>query len=247
MNRLMRMTRVVTVASLVLAGEAFASDNLAHAPQAPAVAYEFCYAFGSARDGSAMTYYTGVFQGPLNNQAEVQTAFRGFVADKYGSRPDPRSGDRDITCVSPSPSAEAAAQQASNTYVANMRKGGGKVVETGWKYDSPDARAGAGETDGTATAANESPRLYEICRAISATKPMNGKYTAYLSGVMVRRQANEAEYQSAFAAFIAAKFGEQAGAECGSANNEAEAQRMIDVTWQDNPAHQNYVKTGWTY
>ena len=213
----------------------------------PSAEYEFCYAFGSARDGSATTYYTGVFQATAQELADVQKAFRRFLADKQGSQPDPRSGDRDVTCVAPSPSAEAAAQQVSNAYAANMRRGGGKVVETGWQYAAAPA-GGAGEAGDVTPAGQKSPPvLYEVCRAITATHPMGGKYTTYLSGVMVRAQVNDLDYAAAFAAFVAAKYGEKAGPECGAANSEADAQRLIDVTWQDAPWIQNYVKTGWTY
>lgn len=91
------------------------------------------------------------------------------------------------------------------------------------------------------------PVLYEVCRAVSGTKLTEGKYTTYLSGVMVRAQINDEVYAAAFAKFVAAKYGDNAGPECGAAGSEAEAQRIIDVTWQDNPWHQYYVKTDWTY
>ena len=133
MNRIVRIVQIAIVVSLAFAGDASASDAIASGPVKPAISFIFCYAFGSARDGGATTYYTGVFEVNMKELAVVQNGFRKFLADKYGSQPDPRSGDRDITCVGPSPSSAEAAQQQMNTYVGNMRRGGGKVVESGWQ------------------------------------------------------------------------------------------------------------------
>lgn len=106
----------------------------------------------------------------------------------------------------------------------------------------------ASDKNASAPAEQRGPTvLYEVCRAVTATQPMGGKYTTYLSGVMVRAQVNDQDYAAAFAAFVAAKYGERAGPECGAANSAAEAQRILDVTWQDTPWYQNYVKTGWKY
>jgi hypothetical protein len=126
------------VASIVLAGDAFSSDEIASGQSAPNTVPTFCYAFGSAQDGSATTYYTGVFQATASDLNGAQTAFRQFLASKYGSQPDARAGDRDITCtMMPSQTPDATTQQQLETYAANMRRGGGKVVESGWQYTAP--------------------------------------------------------------------------------------------------------------
>ena len=143
MNRRMPIARVTIAVTIALASHTWAGESPAFAPGAPIAAYEFCYAFGSAPDGGPTTYYTGVFQANPNDVNEVHKAFRAFLADKYGSQPDPRAGERDMTCVQPSPSSAAAAQQQSDVYAGNMRRGGGNVVETGWQFVAAPAPASA--------------------------------------------------------------------------------------------------------
>jgi hypothetical protein len=166
MNQSMWIVRVAMITSVVLANDALSGESPPYAPAGPPVpVYEFCYAFGSAKDGSATTYFTGVFQATLQEGAELQNQFRRFIADKYGSQPDPQAGVQDMTCVVPNPSEEAAAQQTLNNYAANMRRGGGKVVETGWQYVSAPAPAPVAATPVT---------LPEDPRIASATPEMRG-------------------------------------------------------------------------
>jgi len=68
----------------------------------------------------------------------AQAQLRQFLSAQYGSQPDPRSGDRDVTCVMPPSGTDAAgAQQYASNYASNMRRGGGTVVETGWQFAPP--------------------------------------------------------------------------------------------------------------
>ncbi len=138
------IAHVAILAIVVFRYDAFGGESPPFAPAGPPVPlYEFCYAFGSSADGSAMTYFTGPFLTTLNEMAYVQNLFREFIADKYGSQPDRHAGVQDITCVVPSPSEMATAQQTLDNYATNMRRGGGKVVETGWQYLSAPAPAPA--------------------------------------------------------------------------------------------------------
>lgn len=140
MNGSLWIAHVAILAIVVFGYDAFGGESPAYGPVGPPVpVHEFCYAFGSAEDGSATTYFTGVFQAAPNVATNVQNEFRRFIADKYGSQPDSQSGVQDMSCVVPSPSEEAAAQQTLNNYAANMRRGGGKVVETDWQYVSAPA------------------------------------------------------------------------------------------------------------
>jgi hypothetical protein len=162
------IAHVAILAIVVFRYDAFGGESPPFAPAGPPVpVYEFCYAFGSAGDGSAMTYFTGAFQATPNEMADVQNQFRRFIADKYGSHPDPQAGVQDMTCVVPSPSEEAAAQQTLSNYAANMRRGGGKVVETGWQYVSTP-------TPAFAPAAATPVTLPEDPRIASATPEMRG-------------------------------------------------------------------------
>lgn len=159
MKRSKWITCIGMLASALVARDALPGESPPYAPAGPPVpVYEFCYAFGSAQDGSAMTYFTGAFLATPNEMAEVQNQFRRFIADKYGSQPDPQAGVQDMSCVVPSPSEEAAAQQTLNNYAANMRRGGGKVVETGWQFVSVPSPAPAAVAT-TPVTLPEDPRI----------------------------------------------------------------------------------------
>jgi hypothetical protein len=144
MLRLIRTLLVAAVVALGLAGPVPAGEAPPFASSPPAAAHQFCYAFGSAEDGSATIYYTGVFQAAPQEAVEVQQGLRRFLAGKYGSQRDTRAGEQDVTCVQPSPASAAAAQQQMDVYVANMRRGGGTVVETGWQHVATPAAAAPG-------------------------------------------------------------------------------------------------------
>ncbi len=140
MNRTLRLALVFPCAVAALPGVTTASDAIASGPKTPAPpAYTFCYAYGTAKDGSPMTYYTGVFPVAPDALNEMQAAYRRHLAGKYGSRPQLEGTTMDVNCVMPSPSSQSAAQQQMSNYLGNMRRGGGKVTETGWQYSAPQA------------------------------------------------------------------------------------------------------------
>ncbi len=164
----MWIANVGMITSVLFASGAFGGESPPYGPVGPPVpVYEFCYAFGSDENGSAKTYFTGVFLATLQEGTEVQNQFRRFVADKYGSQPDPAAGGQDMTCVAPSPSEEALAQQILNNYAANMRRGGGTVVETGWQYVAAPALS-------VAPVAATPVTLPEDSRIASASPEMRG-------------------------------------------------------------------------
>ncbi len=66
---------------------------------------------------------------------------------------------------------------------------------------------------------------------------------------MLRANLNEEDYSRAFAASLVKKYGVPQGVtpECLASPSRAEAQKVIDVQWTDQPLMTTYVRTGWTY
>jgi hypothetical protein len=140
---------------------------------------------------------------------------------------------------------------------------GKQVVETRWKLSRQQAAGlsapkndcyyGHGEYGPCETAPAARPKtVYEVCRlqAVGAPKLTGGKYTSYISGVMLRGNVNDADYSAAFSAFLVKKYGiPEITPECISipSGSEAEVQKFIETQWMDRPQYVTYVQTGWIY
>jgi hypothetical protein len=96
------------------------------------------------------------------------------------------------------------------------------------------------------------PTTYEICRQPVAEEGgtvRTHRITTYLSGISVRaHRENDADYVSAFSAYLASKYGVKGTTpDCVSELSQAEAQRALEMWMTDRPQLVTYVQTGWTY
>jgi hypothetical protein len=116
---------------------ASAGESPAFAPQPEVVQYLFCTAMRSKHELPDETvvpgaiYYSGAFVLKGQNIGPASEGFFKFLKEKYSFEPDPGAA-YPVTCTSVHSLAEA--QQVEQMRVAQSRKAGGKVIETGWTY-----------------------------------------------------------------------------------------------------------------
>jgi hypothetical protein len=124
-----------TICTFVLASAWLAAVVAVHAQnERPRAGYWECRTFGA--DG---TLYVAPIWSQTAAWDEVNGAWTQFLSTKYGHKGNAACSRANV----PSPKTQADFQREQDQYLAQVRKGGAQVVQTGWTYTSAASGAAA--------------------------------------------------------------------------------------------------------